>query len=385
MINLLKLAFSVILKLILLPLRIFPIRNDRIVFSGLTGGSGYEYSCNPKYLCEYIKSHVPGRFRIIWLASNPLSYKERSNDVLFLGHYNLRAFYYLMTTKIVVTNGSYAPWFPFRGKQRVINTWHGGGAYKRVENDKPDANWLTKKRAEFAAKNISLFVSSCKKASELIFRRTFLYQGEILEVGTPRNDLIVKGDVAKSAAKVRARYQIMPDERIVLYAPTYRKSAGHIILNERHLLETLSRDGTSWRLLFRAHRYQDAEMRIGIVGKEFIDVADYSDMQELLAAADMVITDYSSLIWDYSFLKRPCFLYVPDIAEYVSKTGFYVDIERWPFAQAKSNEELMKRISEYDAKEGQRRIKEHHQFMGNYETGEACKVVTDWILRECEK
>ena len=50
---------------------------------------------------------------------------------------------------MIITNGSYAPWFPFRKKQYLINTWHGGGAYKKIENDKPDANWATRKRAEF--------------------------------------------------------------------------------------------------------------------------------------------------------------------------------------------------------------------------------------------
>ena len=73
-------------------------------------------------------------------------------------------------------------------------------------------------------------------------------------------------------------------------------------------------------------------------------------MQELLAAADMLITDYSSCIWDYSFLYRPCFLYTPDLREYLAKTGFYVDIHEWPFPICENMEDLEKQMKqEFDA------------------------------------
>lgn len=109
----------------------------------------------------------------------------------------------LLTSGVIITNGSYAPWFPFRKKQYVINTWHGGGAYKRVENDRPDANRATRKRAEFCANNIDLFLASCKIQEENMIRKTFLYKGEVLRAGTPRNDQLVNGNVKEMADKVR--------------------------------------------------------------------------------------------------------------------------------------------------------------------------------------
>ena len=383
--NFLKIVSLIMIKIILFPLRVFPIKSDRIIFSGLTGGNMYEYSGNPKYLCEYLEKNVPRRLQRIWLVKNPSRYQAQYPDILFIKHYSLKSFYYLMTTPIIVTNGSYAPWFSFRKKQRLINTWHGGGAYKRIENDKPDANKLTKKRAEFAAKNISLFVSSCKQATALLFRGAFLYQGEVLEVGMPRNDLLVRGDILEGAMRVRDYYQVAPGEKILLYAPTYRESIKDIQLDGKQLQATLSQNGEIWRILFRNHRYQVGSTSIGIVKAEYTDVSDYPDVQELLMAADMVITDYSSLIWDYSFLARPCFLYVPDVKEYVKQTGFYVEMEKWPFAMATSNEMLIDIINNYDANENEKRIKEHHELMGNCESGKACEALTEWIIKEWNK
>ena len=116
-----------------------------------------------------------------------------------------------------------------------------------------------------------------------------------------------------------------------------------------------------------------------------LPAAKYPDMQELLAAADMMITDYSSNIWDYSFLYRPCFLYVPDLEEYLQKTGFYVDIHQWPFEMAETQEELKQKIAACDRKELKARIEAHHRFMGSRESGNACKMIVNRIRRVCQK
>ena len=382
----LKIAYAALVRILLLPFRLFPVRNDRLVFAGLTGGAAYEYSCNPKYICEYVHLHMPNRFQICWVVSRPKEYRKRERkDILFCRHYSLKSFYWLLTAKVVVTSGSYAPWFPFRKKQYLINTWHGGGAYKKIENDKPDANWATRRRAMFCAKNIQLFVSSCRKATELLFRGAFLYEGEVMEVGMPRNDRLVSQDTGEYQKTVREYYGIGEQERLALYAPTYRNPSRAVVLDGAHLRRTLCRDGREWRILYRAHRYQEEGMQIRVTGDEVLDVSGYPDMQELLGAADMLITDYSSAVWDYSFLFRPCFLYVPDLEEYLRRTGFYVDIHSWPFSRAATQEELERKIREYDPKQARKKIEQHHQYMGSRETGHACERVAERILDVCEE
>ena len=162
-----KVMISEAVRIATLPFRIMPIKRNRIVFTGLTGGKNYDYSCNPRYVYEYLRDKYPGWFEYVWAVSDKNKYAFLEEEgVKLVKHFTVSSFPMLLTAKVIVTNGSYAPWFPFRKKQYVINTWHGGGAYKKVENDRPDANWATKKRARFCAENIDLFVASCKVQEE---------------------------------------------------------------------------------------------------------------------------------------------------------------------------------------------------------------------------
>lgn len=380
-----KYLYSLFLRIVLLPFHLFPIKNDRLAFTGLTGGDGYEYSCNPRYLSDFIREKYSEDFEIYWMVTEPGRYAEHERERLhFIRHFSLRCFYYLLTSRVIVTNGSYAPWFPFRKAQCLINTWHGGGAYKRIENDKPDANWATRKRAEFCAENISLFVSSCRMANEKLFRHAFLYRGEILECGTPRNDLLVRGETAAQTEKVRSLCKIEADAKILLYAPTYRPDSQNVTLDFDRLLKVLEKNGEKWYVLYRAHRYSEDAAAVSD-SRRIKDVTGYEDMQELLCAADMLITDYSSCIWDYSFLYRPCFLYTPDLEKYLERTGFYVDIHEWPFPICRDFETLEREILKFDAGMCREAIQKHHDRMGSFESGHACEAVCRRIIYICEE
>lgn len=376
----LKVMISDVIKIVTFPFRILPIKKNRILFTGLTGGQNYDYSCNPKYLYEYMRDHFPGRFEYVWAVGDKKKYTFLEEEgVKLIKHFTVSSFPMLLTSGVIITNGSYAPWFPFRKKQYVINTWHGGGAYKKVENDRPDADWATRKRAEFCAGNIDLFLASCKVQEENMIRKTFLYKGEVLRAGTPRNDRLVNGNLKEMADKVRRKYHIPDNGKIILYAPTYRKTSISVELDGDMLLSHM---GTGWYLMSRYHRYQDESMGVYVKGDKVIDVIEYPDMQELLCAADMLITDYSSCVWDYAFLKRPCFLFVPDKEEYMQNTGFYISVDQWPFLQAESMEELIRKIDEYEPEKAEILVEKHLKELGSYERGECCRKVADKI---CER
>ena len=274
-----KYLYSKCLQILLFPFCLFPIRKNRLAFTGLTGGKGYDYSCNPRYLSDYIREQEKDTFEIYWMVTDPKRYRdEEEKNLHFVKHFTLRSFYYLLTAKVIITNGSYAPWFPFRKKQYLINTWHGGGAYKKIENDKPDANWATRKRAEFCAKNIQLIVSSCQAASDRLFRRAFLYHGEILKCGMPRNDFLVCGNTEQADQKVRQTYQIDRKYRILLYAPTYRSNGKNQMPDFTGLRKVLEENGEKWYVLYRAHRYSEDDSA-GLDPECSADVTDYPDMQ----------------------------------------------------------------------------------------------------------
>lgn len=394
-----KVICSEMVRIVTFPLRILPIRQNRILFTGLTGGKSFDYSCNPKYLYEYMQEHFPGQFEYVWVVSDKKKYAFLEEEgVKLVKHFTVSSFPMLLTAKVIVTNGSYAPWFSFRRGQYVINTWHGGGAYKRVENGRPDAGWAARKRAEFCASNIDLFLASCKVQEQQMIRTTYQYKGEVLQAGTPRNDRLVNGDIGELRKRVRERYDIPENGRIVLYAPTYRRTGIPVVMDSDYLLGQLDTirnpanllrqddaeisETVKWYFLCRYHRYQDDSMDIRVKGKDVIDVMDYPDMQELLCAADILITDYSSCVWDYAFLKRPCFLFVPDKEAYTADTGFYVSLDEWPFAQAEDMEGLADNISSYDSEQAEQAVNAHLKQLGSYETGSCCERVAERIMKE---
>lgn len=370
------------------PIRCVPIRKKRILFSGLTGGKTYDYSCNPKYIYEYVKKNARQEYEMVWLVSDVSKYyflKEQGTKLA--KHFSIKAFYYLLTSKVIVTNGSYAPWVPFRKKQYVINTWHGGGAYKKIENEKPNANWATKKRAQFCADNIDLFVASCKMQEEQMIRTSYSYKGEVLKVGTPRNDQLVRKNDVLLATKVKKQFGFDVSDRIVLYAPTYRNADCKVVLDADQIIEQCSKqygsENDKWHFFCKHHRYDTADSPIVVYGKDIMDVADYPDMQELLCAADVLITDYSSCVWDFALLEKPCFLFVPDREQYERETGFYVGLDQWPFDKAENMEQLVQLIKCFDNDKQRSRVAEHMKVLGSYETGDSCKVIFDRIEAIC--
>jgi CDP-glycerol glycerophosphotransferase len=104
-----------------------------------------------------------------------------------------------------------------------------------------------------------------------------------------------------------------------------------------------------------------------------ISASDYPDMQELLYAADILITDYSSSMWDFSLTFKPCFIFAPDLKKYLAEQGFYTPIEEWPFPIAETNEQLIENINNINEEKYKQTVRKHHADLGSYENGTACE------------
>lgn len=116
---------------------------------------------------------------------------------------------------------------------------------------------------------------------------------------------------------------------------------------------------------------------------ESMDLSDYPDMQELLLVADVLITDYSSCMWDFSLTGKPCFIYAADSEQYISERDFYTPMASWPFSIALNNEELRQNILNYNEKAYRQKVKKHHERMGICESGHASELVADAIYDYC--
>mgnify|MGYP002509617466 CR=1 FL=1 len=357
-----------------------PLNKKRIVFFS---HKGKQYSCNPMYICEYLLEKYPGEFQMVWAFKEPekFSYlKDKGIEVVkFESVAHMRA---MVTAKVIVTNVDTFVYLPKRKGQIVLDTWHGGGAYKTCGFMNPQNLNRIRKKLHFKRlySRITLYLSSSKMFSQQTIRQSRIFEGEILEYGMPRNDILVRGDREDIKKKVRNYFGLAEDVKIVLYAPTFRSEKENENYPKPDFYKVESalsrRFGGKWCTLFRQHHFYEEE-------QGGLSASGYQDMQELLYTADVLITDYSSSIWDFSLMFKPVFLYCPDLQHYKDERNFYIPIEKWPFILCESQQELVANIECFDKESYDADIREHHKILGNCETGFATQKICDKIYKEC--
>lgn len=354
-----------------------PFHPKRIIF---TSYLGKQYSCNPKYISEYLQKHAP-EYEIVWAFQSPEEFSELEKYGIRLVKYNSFTFIRLcLSSGYIVTNVRDMNHIPFTHRQTVINTWHGGGAYKTVGSSTAVQSPSERFRQNIAHKTNLTFLSSSKAFTDLTLKDSFHHNGKILECGMPRNDILIHTADSDLRKKVLDHFHLPADQKLLIYAPTYRenKTASDYSFDTKAVKTMLSqRFGGNWSILFRCHYYivEDAKN----LSSDYINASDYPDMQELLYAANMLITDYSSSIWDFSFTGRPCLLYATDLNNYQVSQGFYSDIHTWPFPLAESNQELLDNIQHFSFDTYTKAIQQHHEDLGSYESGTACWEVLKYI------
>ncbi|MFF2331140.1 MULTISPECIES: CDP-glycerol glycerophosphotransferase family protein [unclassified Streptomyces] len=239
----------------------------------------------------------------------------------------------LARSRHIVTNTQLPEWFERREGQCVVQTWHGT-PLKRIGLDlagTAQANAAYIATIEQRARQWSLLVSP-NRFSTPVLRRSFGYRGEVLECGYPRNDLFHASDRTKVAAAVRERLGIPASKRVVLYAPTWREDrpqgGGRYALDLRLDLAAAERElGPDTVLLVRRH-YLVTD-RLPDSGSGFVrDVSRYGDVGELMLISDALVTDYSSLMFDFARTGRPMLFHTYDLAHYRDTLrGFCFDFE----------------------------------------------------------
>ncbi|GAA1160517.1 CDP-glycerol glycerophosphotransferase family protein [Kitasatospora gansuensis] len=238
----------------------------------------------------------------------------------------------LATSRYLVGNTHLPAFLDRRPGQVVLQTWHGS-LLKRIAHDV--ANPLLARAGYLAALDRevpqwSLLLSPSAFATPIL-RRAFRYPGEILESGYPRNDLLAR---RADASAIRRRLGIPDGKRIVLYAPTWREDQqrangdGYRLDLRLDLTAARAALGADHVLLVRPHAHV-AEPLPGDGDGFVLDVGDYPDVQELLLAADVLVTDYSSIMFDFAITGRPILFFTYDLEYYRDALrGFYFDFER---------------------------------------------------------
>ena len=197
-----------------------------------------------------------------------------------------------------------------------------------------------------------------------------------------RNDLFFHPTDEKRKEAIKHALGIPYDKKVLLYAPTFRDDVSEENYNidvDKLLDACEKRFGGEFILAVRFHRFaHNAEL--GSTSEKIINVNDYDDMQEIIYVSDVVISDYSSLIWDVSIAHKPCFIYAMDLKKYLEDRNFYTPISEWPFPLAESMDGLIENILCFDAQQYEEQVAEHHKALGSYETGTAAKQIADYLV-----
>ncbi|MEX0426263.1 CDP-glycerol glycerophosphotransferase family protein [Nocardioides sp. DS6] len=318
-------------------------RSRTVVFES---GNGHQYAGNPRAIYEELVRRGT-RLRTVWSSTStfrPADLSTRKVEPRTPRYYwELgRARYWVSDQNLGVD---------VRPSKRTfyLQSWHGT-PLKRMQHDALSQEGRLPGYLERMTRQSgywSALLSPSPYASER-FRSAFRFTGEVLELGYPRNDVLVGADLAERRTATRARLGVAEDARVVLFAPTFRDNARqgnrYVFrpgLDYHQLAAQLPDDMV---FLVRAHHVSG---RSALVPEELrhriVDVTGYEDAQDLMAAADALITDYSSTMFDFALTKRPLLFYCPDLEEYGTQVrGFYFDFEKEaPGPILRSQEELV--------------------------------------------
>ena len=312
---------------------------------------GKNYGDNIKPLSDYICSKEGAE--IIW-AFNDVFYDVVNCEYEKVKMYSWKYYYHIMTSKYILNNQFlYDAIFVKRRKQIFLQTWHGT-ALKRLGYSIPCKQKISLKKIYsryniFCIRKAYNILISNSTFMTRVYREAYHYYKPIYEIGTPRNDIFFK-DKPEIIQQIKNIFNIPDENRILLYAPTYRvnKTMEYYNLDFKQLKDSLKqKTGCQYSIIVRLHPNMANQSKdFDNYFKGYVDATLYPDMQELLYATDILVTDYSASMFDYMYLKRPIVLYVPD--KNIYDRGFYWDMDNLPFIIINNNEEISSKISNFN-------------------------------------
>ncbi|EMD17245.1 hypothetical protein HMPREF9943_00398 [Eggerthia catenaformis OT 569 = DSM 20559] len=362
-----------------------PVDSRIIVFESFRGAS---YSDTPKYIYEYLAKNYPGEYKFVWVL-NDKSYTLPYEGQI-VKRFSRKYAYYMGIAKYFVFNTRQPLWFRKREEQIFLETWHGT-PLKRLAFDQEEVTAASPsyKTQFYRQKQEWDFLIAANKFSSDVFRSCFMYDGPMLETGYPRNDLLKDPDRDEITIELKKKCGIPLSKRTILYAPTWRDDEyygnGSYKFQIKLNLEMMKKElGDEYVVILRTHYY--IADNIDLTGLEDFayNLSKYDDVTEIYLMSDILITDYSSVFFDYAGLRRPMLFFTYDLDKYRDiLRGFYIDMEKeLPGPLVYTTEEVINRIKSIDEmnKEYASRYDAFYERFCCWEDGHATKRVVDAVF-----
>ena len=372
--KLLKKIYNSLVQFILF--NFFKIDEKKIVFDNFNGKG---YGCNPKYIAEeLIRQNI--NCDMVWLVEDFA--EEMPSQIRKAKYGSLKSMYELATARLWIDNVRNYKGIPKREGQFYIQTWHAGLGLKKVEKDiEKSLSPEYVKDAKNDGKITDLMLSNCKFITDL-YRKSYWYEGEVLEEGFPRNDILI--NIPKHVKeKVYKYFDINDEKSLVIYAPTFRKNLDMDVYKfsyQKCIAELNKKFCKQYIMLIRLHPNIAQYNNLISYSDNVLDATNYPDIQELLAACEVGITDYSSIMFDLSMIGKKVFLFGKDLDIFKEKErDLEFQIEELPFPFAKSEEELFSNISNFSEEDYEIKCKKFYDKLGAINPPNASEKVVDII------
>lgn len=284
-----------------------------ILFNGL----GYRYNDSPKAIFEkMIKDKDFQGYKFVWAVKEPSNVIIPNAKVI-----KMDSFKYFLTalkSKVWISCMNIERSLTFKKRKTFyLNTWHGI-PIKTVGNN-------AKGRSDFNFKNVNCFCVSSEYETE-IFKQAFkLKESQIFNFGLPRNDQLLNFDCSE-IIDIKKKIGIKDNRKIILYAPTFREEGGNYSFSDFNIEDFTKLFSDKFVLLLRGHLLSKVNCKTD--SDCIVDCSNYPDTADLLKITDLLITDYSSIVFDYSLLGKPFIMYAYDLPDYEKNRGLSLDYQK---------------------------------------------------------
>ncbi|WP_081048451.1 bifunctional glycosyltransferase/CDP-glycerol:glycerophosphate glycerophosphotransferase, partial [Mammaliicoccus sciuri] len=365
------------------------VDSNTIVFESF---GGKNYSDSPKYIYEYMQKNYP-KLNYIWVFNNPdknvitgNAEKVKKGSKEYYDAYSKAKFW--------VSNARLPLYLNKKENQIYIQTWHGT-PLKRLANDMkvvrmPGTTTANYKKNFYAETSRWDYLVSPNRYSTNIFKTAFWMDEErTWEIGYPRNDVLVnRSDDQEYINQIKKDLNLPEGKKVIMYAPTWRDDEfvkkGQYLFDLKINLENLQKElGENYVILLRMHYLIANALDLNGYEDFAIDVSNYSDISELYLISDALITDYSSVMFDFGILKRPQYFFAYDIEKYdKGLRGFYMDYMNDLPGEIITDEFKLalelKNIDEHKEKYKDKIEKFYNKFC-SLEKGQSSKFIGDYI------
>lgn len=377
---------KVVSSLLLIVFKIFallPIKENLIIFESQYGG---KFDDNPKAIYDYFKNKNSDKYILFW----SINYRNRkivkNREVKVLYRFSIRWLYYMARAKYWIVNSRMPKWLPKRKGTNYVQTWHGTPLKKLaldMDTISMPGNSLEAYKESFLNETKKWdYLIAPNQYSKDIFKSCFAFNKTFIDSGYPRNDVLFQKNNIKDINEIKKKLGLPLDKKVILYAPTWRDdyyiSRGKYRFKIPFDLKKVSEIiGDEAVIIFRAH-YLVAESLNNLEEEnKFYNFSIKEDISDLYLVSDMMITDYSSVFFDYANLNRPMLFFAYDYENYRDNLrGFYFDIEKESPGPFIIREEdfyfyLKEYLEKSDFVNYRHRLKKFHETYCSWEDGTA--------------